>query len=82
MKITTISAEVGSAQAAFQALRATLDAETLADQRVAAALARLAAALESAYERSVLRRSSIRASCRSGRAGRRCSPACCELEDE
>ena len=31
---------------------------------------------------SVLRRSSIRASCRSGRAGRRCSPACCEREDE
>ncbi len=31
---------------------------------------------------SVLRRSSIRASCRSWRAGRRCSPACCELEDE
>jgi hypothetical protein len=31
---------------------------------------------------SVLRRSSIRASCRLGSAGRRCSPACCELEDE
>jgi hypothetical protein len=32
--------------------------------------------------RSVLRRSSIRASWRLGSAGRRCSPACCELEDE
>jgi len=31
---------------------------------------------------SALRRSSIRASCRSGRAGRRCSRGCCELKDE
>jgi hypothetical protein len=31
---------------------------------------------------SVQRRSSIRASCRAGRGGRRCSPACCELEEE
>jgi hypothetical protein len=34
------------------------------------------------YERSVLRRSRIRASCRLGRGGRPGSPACCELKDE